>query len=481
MAEKCDHCEIPASDDGGGPSRYHPNSSDMISSKFPEGLRVLVFDEDPQYLLELEKYLQESQYEVTGCNDEKKAMFLLCNHRNRFDVAIIEAKNSDGEIFRLISEIGSELDLPIIIISKDDSVKSVINWMKNGACDYLLKPLRPEDLRLMFKYVAKKTQVRRSVAVAGEAEEKAAAEKSSSVGDSTIRNPNKRKRGIYLDGETDEDQNDHDRDSTTKKRRVVWDEHLHSKFMEAVEYLGAAKAVPKKILERMNVDGITRENVASHLQKYRLNLKKQSDHQNERDEKNVSLITQQEGGIYGEGAIDFYGGRNIQFPTHHINDIPQLSSSVQLISPLEQHHHHDGVSVAVSSRNVVMNHQHHHQASGFAIIENTEDNAVYNEDDDAGVANLTCWFTQNSEEMSLFHLQEPVMPTTILTNDNHLSANPQQMMNIHEIHEPSMLHIPSFPSSFTHSLDQQETMTMVDVSGGFDYNNGYSVNSNRLT
>lgn len=74
--------------------------------------------------------------------------------------------------------------------------------------------------------------------VAGEAEEKATAEKSSSVGDSTIRNPNKRKRSIYLDGQADEDQNDHDRDSTTKKRRVVWDEELHNKFMEAVEYLG---------------------------------------------------------------------------------------------------------------------------------------------------------------------------------------------------------------------------------------------------
>lgn len=63
MAEKCDHCVIPASDDGGGPSRYYPNSSDMFSSKFPEGLRVLVFDEDPQYLSVLEKYLQEFQYE----------------------------------------------------------------------------------------------------------------------------------------------------------------------------------------------------------------------------------------------------------------------------------------------------------------------------------------------------------------------------------------------------------------------------------
>ena len=34
--------------------------------------------------------------------------------------------------------------------------------------------------------------------------------------------------------------------------------------------------MPKTILKMMNVDGMTRENVASHLQKYRLHLKRQN-------------------------------------------------------------------------------------------------------------------------------------------------------------------------------------------------------------
>jgi len=37
---------------------------------------------------------------------------------------------------------------------------------------------------------------------------------------------------------------------------------------------GVKNAVPKTILQLMNVDGMARENVASHLQKYRLYLKK---------------------------------------------------------------------------------------------------------------------------------------------------------------------------------------------------------------
>lgn len=41
-----------------------------------------------------------------------------------------------------------------------------------------------------------------------------------------------------------------------------------------MHHLGVNTAVPKTILQMMNVEGMTRENVASHLQKYRLFLKR---------------------------------------------------------------------------------------------------------------------------------------------------------------------------------------------------------------
>ncbi len=60
----------------------------------------------------------------------------------------------------------------------------------------------------------------------------------------------------------------------SKKPRVVWSAELHQQFVNAVNQLGIDKAVPKRILDLMNVQGLTRENVASHLQKYRLYLKR---------------------------------------------------------------------------------------------------------------------------------------------------------------------------------------------------------------
>ncbi|KAL0792507.1 hypothetical protein Bca101_063884 [Brassica carinata] len=339
----------------------------MLTGKFPEGLRVLVFDEDFHNLLSLEKHLQDFQYKVTTCHEGAEAMRLLRNHMNKFDIAIVEAQNS------------------------------VI-----GACDYLIKPIRPEDLRLIFKHVVKKMRVGRMV----ESEDKAAPEKSSSVGDSTIRNPNKRKRSMFIDRQVGEKDQDHVPDSTTKKRRVVWDKELKKKFLDAVKDLGT-EAVPKKILERMNVVGMTRENVASHLQKHRMLLNKQKN-QNVKDENNRSLLSPQGGMYSGEGSSKFYRGSNIQLSTQHISNIPQ---------PLR--HHHDGVSVAVSTRNL-----HHHQTSDFTCIQNVEESSIYNDEDAE-----------------------------------------QQMMSFHE---PSILHTHSFPSSLTPSsfLDQRETTMMMNVSEG---------------
>ncbi|KAG5097732.1 hypothetical protein JHK82_047586 [Glycine max] len=55
-----------------------------------------------------------------------------------------------------------------------------------------------------------------------------------------------------------------------KKIKVDWTPELHKKFVKAVEQLGIDQAIPSRILELMKVESLTRHNVASHLQKYRM-------------------------------------------------------------------------------------------------------------------------------------------------------------------------------------------------------------------
>ncbi|CAI9778746.1 unnamed protein product [Fraxinus pennsylvanica] len=62
-----------------------------------------------------------------------------------------------------------------------------------------------------------------------------------------------------------------------KRARLVWTSKLHKRFLDVVEHLGLKNAGPNKIVQIMNVDGLTRENVASHLQKYRLYNKRKKE------------------------------------------------------------------------------------------------------------------------------------------------------------------------------------------------------------
>lgn len=58
---------------------------------------------------------------------------------------------------------------------------------------------------------------------------------------------------------------------TAKKRRRSWSPELHQRFLDALQQLGGPQvATPKQIRELMQVDGLTNDEVKSHLQKYRL-------------------------------------------------------------------------------------------------------------------------------------------------------------------------------------------------------------------
>ncbi|CAI9765215.1 unnamed protein product [Fraxinus pennsylvanica] len=68
-----------------------------------------------------------------------------------------------------------------------------------------------------------------------------------------------------------------DNSSMKKKPRMVWTKEMHDLFEKAIELLGQDEAVPKKIVKIMDVPGLTRENVSSHLQKYRDSRKRDED------------------------------------------------------------------------------------------------------------------------------------------------------------------------------------------------------------
>ena len=222
--------------------------------------------------------------------------------------------------FKLLEVVGLELDLPVIMMSSHGGTAAVLRGVTHGAVDYLIKPVRLEELRNLWQHVVRRAReggaggggvggsgVGVVGGVAGEPQQQllqqqqqqqqqeeeqqqqqqhppsaATAAAAAAAGEEgSVR----KRKGLDDDegdagggdaggsggsGSGSGDGGGENNSNSNKKQRVVWTIEMHRQFVEAVTAIGIERAVPKRILEMMTVDGLSRENVASHLQKYRL-------------------------------------------------------------------------------------------------------------------------------------------------------------------------------------------------------------------
>ncbi|KHN12421.1 Two-component response regulator ARR11 [Glycine soja] len=265
-------------------------SSSPRHDAFPAGLRVLVVDDDLTWLRILEKMLKKCLYEVTTCCLATEALKKLRERKDAYDIVISDVNMPDMDGFKLLEQVGLEMDLPVIMMSVDGETSRVMKGVQHGACDYLLKPIRMKELRNIWQHVFRKRM--------HEARDFESHEGFDFEGIHLMRNGSDhsddgnlfaveettsiKKRKDADNKHDDKEFGDH---FPTKKARVVWSVDLHQKFVKAVNQIGFDKVGPKKILDLMNVPWLTRENVASHLQKYRLYLSRL---QKENDQKSSS-------------------------------------------------------------------------------------------------------------------------------------------------------------------------------------------------
>lgn len=263
-------------------------AGDKLGDSFPAGLRVMVVDDDPLCLRTVETMLKRCSYNVTTCSHAAQALAFL-REENNFDLVLSDVYMPDMDGFKLLELIGLELDIPVIMMSGNADTSVVLRGITHGAEDYLLKPVRIEELRNLWQHVVRKrskghSQQNNDLTLNGSRKQTRDEDGDDDDSDEDTKpklsgQNKKRKEDVTPDMKTkkaeygDED-GDEESANMPKKPRVVWSVELHQQFVNAVNQLGIDKAVPKRILDLMSVSGLTRENVASHLQKYRLYLKR---------------------------------------------------------------------------------------------------------------------------------------------------------------------------------------------------------------
>ncbi|WOK93166.1 two-component response regulator ORR21 [Canna indica] len=285
--------------------------NDRVPDKFPVGMKVLLVDDDSTCLAVVKRMLLNCKYNVTTCSEATRALSLLRENKGAFDLIISDVHMPDMDGFRLLELVGLEMDLPVIMMSSDTRFNVVMKGVSHGACDFLAKPARMEELQNIWQHVVRRKWLdnkenERSGSVEETDRNRQApddSEYASSVNDGTDSSWKYQKK--KRDAKEDDDGELDSGDPSSKKPRVVWSVELHQQFVNAVNQLGIDKAVPKRILELMNVPGLTRENVASHLQKFRLYLKRLSGVAQHQNGLNNTLCGPSNAKVAQLGRLDF--------------------------------------------------------------------------------------------------------------------------------------------------------------------------------
>jgi DNA-binding NtrC family response regulator len=114
--------------------------------------KILIVDDELIMRESLGDWLEQDGYHVEKACSGSDALDLLKNAR--FDIMLLDIKMegmSGLEVLKRVKE--SDPDTAIVMITAYASVSTAIEAMKNGACDYLLKPFDPGELSLLIEKI----------------------------------------------------------------------------------------------------------------------------------------------------------------------------------------------------------------------------------------------------------------------------------------------------------------------------------------
>ncbi|OIT36521.1 two-component response regulator arr1 [Nicotiana attenuata] len=259
-------------------------------------VHVMLVDHDQETIYEMVDLLESHKYKVTTVGAAEMAMNMLSKGKERYDVMIINAYSPDLLSTRLLGQ-AVALDIISIFVCDDNNPFLAKKALDVGAYLYLKKPLQEEMVKYLWQFVLKEKLQREKVKKVlengenminigedNETGENVGDEQGErSIGNDEEQNNNhevensesngkyklRKKRGRKSTKKANQGDSHSSGKSVKRKVCTEWTLELHAKFLEAVAQLGEGRCYPKEILELMDVPGLTRMQVASHLQKCR--------------------------------------------------------------------------------------------------------------------------------------------------------------------------------------------------------------------
>ncbi|XP_021767223.1 two-component response regulator-like APRR3 isoform X2 [Chenopodium quinoa] len=122
-------------------------------------LRVLLVEADDSTRHIIGALLRKYNYKVAAISDGLKAWEILKRWHNSIDLILTELdlpSISGYALLTLIMEHDGCKNIPVIIMSSQDSISMVLKCLLKGAADFLVKPVRKNELKNLWRHVWKR-------------------------------------------------------------------------------------------------------------------------------------------------------------------------------------------------------------------------------------------------------------------------------------------------------------------------------------
>ncbi|XP_037425278.1 two-component response regulator-like PRR73 [Triticum dicoccoides] len=121
-----------------------------------ETLRVLLVENDDCTRHVVRALLRKCGYEVIAAENGLHAWHYLEDVQNRIDLVLTEVAMPCLSGIGLLSKITSHSickGIPVIMMSKNDSMSTVFKCLSKGAVDFLVKPIRKNELKTLWQHI----------------------------------------------------------------------------------------------------------------------------------------------------------------------------------------------------------------------------------------------------------------------------------------------------------------------------------------
>jgi len=109
---------------------------------------ALIVDDEPDICELLDMTLSRMEIDSHAAETVAGAMALLA--RNKYDICLTDMRLPDGNGLELVKVIQNEYpDMPVAVITAHGNVESAVQALKNGAFDFVSKPVELQSLRKM--------------------------------------------------------------------------------------------------------------------------------------------------------------------------------------------------------------------------------------------------------------------------------------------------------------------------------------------